>query len=392
MRRLPHLAGSLRLHITSADSAGLLDKLRLLGIPVSEIQPEENLEVSFSIHHKDFFAVKKICEKRGDTLEVARRNGLYWEGRRLLRRPVLLMGLALLLFGMIWLSNHIYFVQVEGNIRVPTRQILEAGEKSGIQFGVSRREIRSEAVKNALLEAVPQLQWAGVNTYGCVAVISVREKTIPEAGEEDGGISSIVAACDGIIRSATATDGTLLCQVGQAVRAGQTLISGYTDCGLTIRATRAQGEIYGWTQHEITVCTPKKYDMRGEATKKSTSYSLILGKKRINLWKGSGIFSTSCDRIYETCTITLPGGYALPVILVKETVTDYEVTSVEALPQTPMEEFAQAYLLTQLIAGSVERRRETDLSTEDVQILKVHFSCTEMIGRRKAEEMGDIHG
>ena len=37
--------------------------------------------------------------------------------------------------------------------------------------------IRSEKVKNSLLQRIPQLQWAGINTDGCVAVISVREKT-----------------------------------------------------------------------------------------------------------------------------------------------------------------------------------------------------------------------
>lgn len=392
MRLIPRFAGSLRVWVTSADGGGLLEKLRLRGISIWEIQPEENLEIRFSVHHRDYPVVKEICEKRGDRLRIDGKTGLYWAGRRLLRRPVLMAGLALLLFGMIWLPGHIYFVKVEGNIRVPTRQILEAAERNGIGFGVSRREIRSEAVKNGLLEALPQLQWAGVNTYGCVAVISVREKSLAEEEEKEGGISSIVAACDGIVRSATATDGTLLCQVGQAVRAGETLISGYTDCGLTIQATRAQGEVYGWTQHEITACTPKKYDQRGEAIRKSTSYSLILGKNRINLWKGSGISGTSCDRIYETCTLTLPGGFALPVTLVKETVTDYEVTPVEALPQLPTGEFAQTYLLTQLIAGTVEHRQETDLSTGDAQIVKVQFFCTEMIGRQKEEEIGDIHG
>lgn len=39
-------------------------------------------------------------------------------------------------------------------------------------------------MKNALLSAIPELQWAGVNTYGCRAVISVRERTLPERKPE----------------------------------------------------------------------------------------------------------------------------------------------------------------------------------------------------------------
>ena len=79
-----------------------------------------------------------------------------------------------------------------------------------------------------------------MNTRGCVAVISVRER--PEEAQVDrpGTVSAVTAAQDGIIERVTVTNGTALCRPGQAVRAGETLISGYTDCGRTIRAGRAE--------------------------------------------------------------------------------------------------------------------------------------------------------
>lgn len=385
------LGGTIRVRVTSGDVSGLLDRLRLADIPVFAVQPEEELSISFSLSRKMLPRIKMICEKRGDSLTIIRREGLYWVGRKLLMRPVLLVGLLLLIIWMLWMPTHVFFVKVEGNSVVPARLILEAAEENGIRFGASRRQVRSERVKNALMEAVPQLQWAGVNTYGCVAVISVREKTATNTKEAETGISSIVSSCDAIVRSVTATEGNLLCRVGQAVRAGEILISGYTDCGLTIQATRAQGEIYGWTEHTLTVFAPTIYEKKGECLQKSTAYSLILGKKRINLWKGSGISGSSCDRIYEEYTLTLPGGFSLPVTLVRETVTAYTTAATEYAPEEMLGEFAEEYLLTQLIAGTVEGREEQFSSRDEVMVLDVCFICTEMIGRQKAEEI-DIHG
>ena len=389
------LAGQLRMEITSADTPGFLDAMYKADIHVMDAEPEEELILRFTLRREDRKKVEALCEKRGDSLKCIGHRGLYWLGKRLLRRPVLLVGMALLVYLMVWIPTHVFFIQVEGNSGVPERFILEAAEKSGIRFGASRREVRSERMKNALLEAVPELQWAGVNTYGCVAVISVREKSIAEPSEQEKIVTSIVAASDGVILSATATAGSLLCQPGQAVVEGQVLISGYTDCGLSIQATRASGEIYARTMHMFTVIAPAEYMTRGDVGSKSIRYSLLIGKKRINLWKDSGISGATCGRMYDEYYITLPGGFQLPVALVKETVTEYECETVSRIPENAeaaMMEFAGDYLLTQLIAGNLETSHAAYSRKGAADVLEVTFLCTEMIGRQKAEEIGAIHG
>ena len=384
--------GLVRVRVTSADVPDFLRTLGKADISVLDGAPEEALAICFTLFRKDFKKVQQICEKRGDSLTVLGREGLYWTGKRLIKRPVLVLGTIILIFLLFWVPSHVFFVQVEGNVQVPDRLIIPAAEDCGICFGASRREVRSERVKNALLEAVPELQWAGVNTRGCVAVISVREKNVTEISQSSNTVSSIVAACDGVILSATATAGNLLCQPGQAVAAGQVLISGYTDSGLTIQATRAEGEVYARTRRKISVIAPAEYIYRTEVSEINVSYSLIIGKKRINLWKDSGISGTTCGRMYADYYITLPGGFQLPVALVKETVTEYKTVTAEISPEEAMSDFAGDYLLSQLIAGNIESREETYFRQGDVFLLEAVFQCTEMIGRQKAEEIGDLHG
>ncbi len=390
------IVGMVTVELTSADIPGTLAALADKGVPVFDAEPVDDLSLRLRIYWKDYRKTVKLCEKRGDTLRIQSRSGIYWAAKAIAGRPLLMAGLAVLLAAAFYIPSRVFFIRVEGNVTVPVNVILEAAEESGIGFGASRREVRSERMKNALLGKLPELQWAGVNTYGCVAVITVRERhSASENVEEFPDVSSIVASTDGYILSATATRGSLLCQPGQAVVEGQVLISGYTDCGICIQATRAEGEVYAQTRHDLTVYTPSECTARGETAENTVRWSLLIGKKRINLWKDSGISDSSCGRMYKEYYITLPGGFVLPVALVKETIVTYKTETAVLSPedvQRAMEDFAGDYLVDQMIAGTVDAQQFIFLEEGDCLRLEGAFLCTEMIGRQRVEEIGDIHG
>ncbi len=388
------VAGTLVVELTSADIPGTLGALTQQGIPVFDLNPEGDLTVTLRIARKDFKTAAALCRKRGDTVRIRRRGGIYWAGKALLKRPVLVAGVGLLVAASLYVPSRVLFVRVEGNTSVPENQILEAAGESGIFFGAYRREVRSERVKNALLEKVPQLQWTGVNTYGCVAVITVRERSTPEKAQQENSVGNVISASDGVIISATATKGTLLCQPGQAVVEGQVLISGYTDCGICIQATQAEGEVYAQTRRQLTVYSPGEGVLRGKEEHVDSRWGLLIGKKRINLWKGSGISGSSCGRMYEEYYITLPGGFQLPVALVRETEVSYETERMELSSgevQAGMEAFAEQHLTQQMIAGSITSRQYLLMQEGDCWRLEGVFLCSEMIGRQKAEQIGELH-
>lgn len=389
------LSGMIEVELTSAEPETALGAINARGIEIFRVEQKGELTLRFRIRRRDYTVLEALCEKRGETLNVLRKSGLYWAGRQLLNRPILLLGMAFFLSLVLFLPSRVFFVQVEGNVTVPTRRILAAAEENGICFGASRRQVRSEKVKNALLSAVPELQWAGVNTTGCVATISVRERTDAEIGETEWEVTSIVASRDGYILSGTVTRGNALFQVGQTVKEGQMLISGYTDCGICIRATRAEGEIMAQTNRSLKAVTPSQWLLRGEETGVHRKYSLLLGKKRINLWKDSGILDTTCGRMYMEYCVTLPGGFQLPLALCVEEYTSYE-TAVSELPQPDAEEalteFADSYLLQQMVAGEIQSRLQRVSLADGVYRLEGSYVCVEMIGRVQREQIGDTNG
>ena len=383
------LSGMVEVELTSADPAGALRAINEAGITVYKAQQQGDLTLRFFLLRRDHRKLRLMAEKRGERLTYAGRRGGYWAVKQLFRRPVLMAGAFLILLLTIFLPTRIYFVEVEGNVSIPKNLIVEKAESCGIGFGSTRREVRSERMKNALLQAVPELKWAGINTYGCRAVISVRERTAPEEESKKGGVSSIVAARDGIVREMTVLKGNPVCKVGQAVKAGQVLISGYTDCGICIRAAHAEGEILAQTQRTMTAVLPVKTCQRSEMIHQEKKFSLIIGKKQINFCKDSGISDTSCDKMYSVNYITLPGGFELPIALVTEVWTYYDTQTVQIDEQTAEEilkSFSGRYLTGTMTAGQIEDRVEAIRWEEGIDCLGGRYACLEMIGKTRLEE------
>lgn len=385
----------MEVELTSAEPELSLERINEEQIEVFHVRRKGPLSFLFSIRRTDYLALSKLCEKRGETLKIQEKTGLYWVWKSLLRRPTLLIGMTLLLCFILYLPSRVFFVQVEGNTGVPSRKILAAAEECGIGFGASRRYVRSEKVKNALLSAVPELQWAGVNTAGCVATISVRERSAVPPKPKAYEVTSIVAARDGYLISGTVTSGTPLFTVGQTVREGETLVSGYTDGGICIRAARAEAEIFAQTSRELTVITPYTRWVREEEKGTKKKISLIVGKKRINLWKDSGNLDVGCGRISNSHTLTLPGGFALPLRLEIETISFYDLSQGEldrANGEKGLREFAERYLSQEMVAGEIQQRAETLFRENGIYSLEGEYRCTEMIARVHREQIGEENG
>lgn len=388
MNLLKSIVGMVAVQIISADIVRTLDAINRSDIQVFHVSQIDDLTVQVQIYRRDFRVLKSIAIQKGAKIQLVRRQGIYWLGKGLLIRPWLIAGLLFLAALTMYLPTRILFIEVEGNTTIPAKLILEQANACGISFGASRREVRSERVKNNLLGAIPQLQWAGVNTYGCTAVISVTERTASQTSEQEHGVSSIIAARDGVIISCTVTKGNALCKTGLAVKAGEVLVSGYTDCGLSIQASRAEAEIVAQTMRDITAVTPLLYVQRGQQTVEKKYYSLIIGKKEISLTSETGADTGySCKTRYEY-PLMLPGGYTLPMVLVVETVRYYEYNET-VLPDEAaaslLNQYARSYLDQTMVGGQIIGEHSTFTAQDSTGILSGAYVCQEIIGVERME-------
>ena len=383
------IEGSVTVRVVSSDIQAVVQAMAQHGIVMYGIVLADELTAEFVIQRKDLAAAKGITESRGARLTLLNCSGMYWRVKSLLGRPVLIIGMLLILCLSVILPTRVLFVQVEGNSGIPSAAIEEAAAQCGIRFWASRRQVRSERVKNQLLESIGQLQWVGVNTAGCVATVSVREREVGRSPEEFS-VSRIVACRDGIISTVVCTSGNAMCVPGQAVREGQTLISGFTDCGLSIRAERSQGEIFAFTNRDLRAVLPSDTLTAGCEGCGYRQISLVIGKNRINLWKDSGISCGTCVKIYKEKWVCLPGGFRLPVCVVVERCQAREASVWEAAADGVLEDFSRRYVSGQMLSGTILTKSEEITEEEACLMLTGRYECLEMIGRERGEEI--VHG
>ena len=378
------LSGLYQVEIVSAATQSLIDAANADGIRLYHIVPIDDLRSRCEVLRRDFDEFKSISEGKGASIQIVAEYGIYWAINKLLKRPVLLFGILILFFLEMYVPTRVFFIKVTGNDRVTTSRILDAAERVGVGFGASRQLIRSEKIKNALLSEIPELQWAGVNTYGCVAVISVCERSNASGIQTITSADGIVADRDGIIQELTVTSGVPLCKVGQAVKKGQMLVSSYQDLGIVIKATNVEAEIRAQTQRIIRAFTPVEYMRRGTEFRKETRYSIILGKNIIKLYNGSGISDTTCVKMYETIYLQLPGRFYLPLAFVREELyyTDCNISELLELESYSwFEQSVQDYVVQQMIAGSVlQSEHSIEIQQHCASIYGKYF-CSEMIGK-----------
>ena len=322
---LPKLKRYLKIRVTTSDPARFLSAIAENRVDILSVEWVDLLCFIGVISYRDYQKLQNLQHNYGGKTEIVQKIGLSWYFHMLAGRPVMGVGMLLFLLLSLSLPSRILFVRTEGNVAIPDAMLLEQAANCGIKFGSKSKDVRSEKVKNSLLSENRTLQWVGVDFSGCVATIHVRERSLVEQNENNRGVNSVVAGYDGVVSKITVLNGTALCQVGEQVNTGDTLISGYTDCGLKVQAGSASGEVFAYTLRPVSAILPESFAKNGTANAMHHCICLKIGKKQINLCNHSGILYATCDKMYVEKYWTLPGGFRLPVSIVVVTCTGYEM-------------------------------------------------------------------
>ena len=384
MQGFDSVRGMAQCRIVSAALDSAVNKLSSC-CDIMKLEIVDDLTATCWVYRMDLPMLQKIDEK----ITVIERTGLYWSVTQLCKRPVLIFGILVLLFSIFYLPTRVLFISVHGNNSLSDLAILGVAQECGVYFGATRKNIRSEKVKNTLLQNLPKLQWACINTKGCVAEIFVQERTTNKSDFEAAS-ADIIAANDGIITDMVVYKGTPLCKVGQVVKKGQVLVSGYSDLGLLIKEETANAEIMAETTRSVVAVTPLKYLKKDRCAGITNRYGLLVGKKLIKFNKGSGISPPGCGRINEIYSLTLPGGFQLPFSVVIEQTYYYQnadpyndrTASFEWLVNA-----ANSYVCDQMIAGEIIKTTVTIDCSETTCSLRGYYRCNEMIAISQKKEI-----
>jgi similar to stage IV sporulation protein len=161
------------------------------------------------------------------------------------------------MFVAVWaMSLFVWEIDVYGNEKITTQQILSALEEQNVGIGSFGPSIVSEAISNDLILRIPELAWIAVNVYGSRADILVRERIEkPEIPDMDAP-TMVYAVKPGIIVRTSVLQGVSALKPGDTVASGDILISGIMDSiSHGKRTEHAMGEIWART---CTTCQRRR--------------------------------------------------------------------------------------------------------------------------------------
>ena len=398
------LRGSVCVAVSGPFPERFLNLCAQSGVGFWDLAWEGGQSLRLRVLRRDAGRAVELAERAGCTASLEGRAGLpaFLAGFR--RRYALLAGLALALAAVCLLSQFILTVEVSGNETVPSAVILMELSRQGVRPGAYGPGLDLRRISQEALRRIEGLSWMSVNLHGTRAEVLVRERSPAPELRDETTPAHIVAAADGILEDVEVLEGQALFREGQAVLAGEVVISGVVDLKEPQYATvdagqrlvHARGNVWASTYRTLEACIPLEAQTKVYTGEGETAWALTVLGHTFNFFGKGSISAAGYDKMTTTHILTLPGGREMPLALTETEYRAYETQS--AAIETAA---AQALLEERLL------ERLEELIGEDGSVLSTVFSvregdglltvtlkarCREQIGREVtfAGQVGEI--
>lgn len=386
------LRGSVRLEVTGAFPERFLNLCAQKGIAFWAVEWLGEGTVRLTVTGRDSRRLDPLAEKVMCSVATADTGGVPFFLRRFRKRYALLIGLVISLGTVCVLSRFILTVDVSGNERIPSAQILAELYRQGLRVGAYGPSLDTSLITHETLLQMEELSWMSVNLHGTRAEVLVRERVAKPELPDESELGDIVAEAPGIIVHMEVLSGEAVCREGDTVSTGDVVIGGtmtldvpeYSQAVPGTLQVRARGRIYARTWRTLAAEIPLEACVKSYTGEQTKRWSLLFLGGRINFYGNSGISFPQYDKINDTWTARLPGGREMPLALVRETVRGYTAVPVSVdreAAQALLEQRLDEALLQALGDGEVVRSAYTASVGDGVLTVTLKAECKEEIGK-----------
>lgn len=332
MRHLMNLIrGVVVLRLTGPFPERLINLCAQAGIEFWAMEWLDEHTVRFTTRRYTLARLEDLAQEAGYEAVRESSRGLPDFLGRFRTRYAFLIGLAFALCAVSFLSRFVLTVEVSGNQRVPTAVILSQLRRLGVRPGVYGPSLnRKQLVQEALLE-LEDLSWMAINLHGTRVEVVVRESIKQPERLDESGYFDIVSQADGVVIHLEPEQGEAAVQEGDVVAKGDVLISGtvtmeppqYSDMPTIQYRTHARGRVWARTWRVLTAVIPAEVEVKDYTGAEKSVWSVNFFGRRIKIFGNAGISWPKYDKMTTVRQAHLPGGQALPLILVRETFQAY---------------------------------------------------------------------
>ena len=331
-------------------------------------------------YRKPFFRLAEACDIR---ITLTEEKGWRVRLRPLRLRYGLLAGLLPAAAFLWWSNSTIRSIEIYGNQTISDTHLLRVMEELGICRGAAYADLDLSLAEQQLRLAVSDLEWITLRHTGGRLVVELEEETKPPQRYADRIPTNYVATVTAQITEMQVYNGKALVSVGDAVKAGDVLISGVTEDVRGISYLKhADGIITGIYEETLHLYHPFCKETTVTGAVSNATYLECFGK-RFSL--SPGFTAPQKDFIYtETVTPLKLFGRELPFYKIdcrysrqETTIAVYSPQEIAAMQEEEALRFEQNFHSKDQILGKEYIQTVDDLGIS----LKIHYIFKGVIGK-----------
>ncbi len=352
------LFGSVRLKLYGDFRERLLNIMAANNISFYNLKNKDDC-FEITVRRDDYFKIRHLRKNTDVKLKIKSKRGIPFLIRKYRYRYGIMVGILMFLIILNFMSTRLWIFKINGNVNVPTDELISTVRMFGVHEGVWMEKIDVDVIKQKLVSTRNDVAWASLNKQGSVLEINITEVNGKiEATKE----CNLVAGFDGVIRHIDVQSGTVAVKVGDTVTKGQLLVSGAVDFGNGSSFTAAKGKITAYVKAAETEkigLLNESFSYNGKDSKRYV-FEFLGIKVPLYLGKVRGDYDLS----YSTKDLYMFGG-KLPVKL-----TEFQYKGKNIFKEELNEETAKNLLKEQIQKRYLSENKEI-INISNENILKV---------------------
>jgi len=317
---------------------------------------------------KGYKRIRDSAKRSAMMVRLHKKHGAPFLMNKYRSRAGFMVGAVVFLMIIGLLSTRVWTINVEGNVTMTDKEILQVFEELGVYTGAKISKIDVTSVQEKAKIEFKDLSWLAVNITGSTATIEVREG-IKKPPIEDQNPCNIVATYGGQIVKLEVYEGTSQQELGAAVAKGDLLISGVVEnLDGSSELRHAKGIVIAKTDRNLKQTQPKQITKKVQIDEKKRYRLLFFGLDIPLFWLSDNEKNTEYYSHEHRLTLA---GSILPVGFIKEGYKIYEEKDI-TLEETNCE------LLAFETFSNVQRKKfeKVEILGETVEVLKDNENCT----------------
>ena len=275
-----YLSGYLKIQIFGYSPERFLNLCSYQNINLWDLNVKDRAyEMKISV--KDFRKLRPIIRKTKTKVKVVHRYGFPFFLQKYKTRHFLFLGLLMGILFLLLMSEFVWKIEIEGNIRCSDEEIRMFLKTIDISEGKRKKEVSCEEIAKQMRQNFDDVIWVSASMDGVELKIEVKENMdrVYEKEIEENPPMDIVAERDGIVKRIITSKGRPMVKVGDEVKKGDILVSGTIE--ILNDALEVTGYQYQVAEAEIYIQTEYTYTDQIEHT-----YEIMedTGKKNYQIW------------------------------------------------------------------------------------------------------------